>query len=57
MVLTFLKMLCITINNLYKIMEKKNISHTNAHPLVFTHAFCHTYVENLLKKPAIFHQF
>ena len=37
---------------IYKILEKeKYISHTNACQTIFTHAFCQTHVENLLKGP------
>ena len=34
----------------------KYTSHTIAHLTVFTHVFCHTPVENLLKGPAYMHK-
>ena len=40
-------------NKVFKILGKgKYTSHTIAHLTIFTRAFCHTHVENLLKGPA-----
>ena len=40
-------------NKVSRILEKgKYTSHIIAHLTVFTHAFCHMHVENLLKGPA-----
>ena len=57
MVLTFLKCYVYAqnlFNKVYQILEKeKYISHTITRLTLFTRAFCHTRVENLLKGPAI----
>ena len=38
---------------LQNLRKEKYLSHTIAHLTVFTRAFCHTRVENLLKGPAL----
>ena len=55
MVWTLLKILCTCTQSLeysHKILEKeKYISHTITPLMIFTRAFCHMHVENLLKGP------
>ena len=53
MALIFLKKLCICTQWFNKVSEKeKYTSHTIVHLTLFTCAFCHMRIQNLLKGPA-----